>query len=87
LPVILAYARGSDADRAFWRAAIGGERNADVDLAHARGLLAATDALADTKQRARHYAQRAIDALGLFSPSRAKAAMVEAAEFAVARAY
>jgi octaprenyl-diphosphate synthase len=87
LPVILAYARGGEADRAFWRAAIGGERNGDADLAHARRLLAATDALADTKQRARHYAQRAIDALGPFPPSRAKAAMVEAVEFAVARAY
>jgi octaprenyl-diphosphate synthase len=26
LPVILAYARGSGADRAFWRAAMQGER-------------------------------------------------------------
>ena len=35
LPVILAYARGSEQDRAFWRAAIGGERVSDDDLAHA----------------------------------------------------
>src|SRR4029079_17301243 len=39
LPVILAYARGSDPDRAFWRAAMSGERNGDDDLAHAIALM------------------------------------------------
>jgi octaprenyl-diphosphate synthase len=87
LPVILAYARGGDGDRAFWRAAIGGERVADEDLAHAIDLLRASDALADTLERARQYGRRAIDALVKFPASKAKAALVEAAEFAVARAY
>ena len=87
LPVILAYARGSDDDRRFWREAIGGQRVSDENLAHARRLLGQTDALADTLARAGHYGQRAIDALGCFPQSRAKAAMVEAVEFAVARAY
>ncbi|HEY0115456.1 MAG TPA: polyprenyl synthetase family protein [Allosphingosinicella sp.] len=87
LPVILAYARGSEEDRMFWRDAMGGQRASDEDLAHARALLVGSDALADTLQRARHYCQRAIDALGPFPPSRAKAALVEAAEFAVARGY
>lgn len=87
LPVILAYARGSEADRAFWRAAMSGERQSDEDLAYARRLLTATEALHDTIERARHYGQKAIDALGPFPTSRAKAAMVEAVEFAVARAY
>jgi len=87
LPVILAYARGSEADRRFWQEAIAGERVSDADLAEARRLLAAADAFTDTLQRARHYGQRAIDALGRFPQSRAKAAMVEAVEFAVSRAY
>src|SRR6185503_20543023 len=65
LPVILAYARGSDSDRAFWRSAIGGDRIADEDLAHATSLLRSTDALADTIERARQYGRRAIDALGM----------------------
>src|ERR687890_395606 len=39
LPVILAYARGSEADRRFWREAIEGGRNGDEDLAHATRLL------------------------------------------------
>jgi len=87
LPVILAYARGGEADRAFWRSAIGGERVSDEDLAHATTLLRSTDALADTIERARQYARRAIDALGMFPASKVKSALTEAAEFAVARAY
>jgi len=87
LPVILAYARGGEADRAFWRSAIGGERISDEDLAHATTLLRSTDALADTIERARQYARRAIDALGMFPASKVKSALTEAAEFAVARAY
>ena len=87
LPVILAYARGSDNDRAFWRSAIGGERTSDEDLAHATELLRSTGALADTIERARQYGRRAIDALGMFPASKAKSALAEAAEFAVARAY
>jgi octaprenyl-diphosphate synthase len=87
LPVILAYARGSEADRAFWRSAVSGERVSDEDLAHATALLGSTDALADTVERARQYGRRAVDALVMFPASKAKAALVEAAEFAVARAY
>ena len=87
LPVILAYARGNEDERAFWRAAIGGERSSDADLAHAIRLLRETEALADTVERARQYGRRAIDALAIFPASKAKAALTEAAEFAVARAY
>jgi octaprenyl-diphosphate synthase len=87
LPVILAYARGSEADRAFWRSAIAGERVSEDDLARAIALLRSSDALTDTVERARQYARRAVDALAMFPASKAKAALIEAAEFAVARAY
>jgi octaprenyl-diphosphate synthase len=87
LPVILAYARGTEDDRAFWRSAISGDRVSDDDLVHATALLKATDALTDTVERARQYGRRAIDALAMFPASKAKSALTEAAEFAVARAY
>jgi octaprenyl-diphosphate synthase len=87
LPVILAYARGSEGDRSFWQSAIGGERISDDDLAHAIQLLRSSDAIADTIERSRQYARRAMDALARFPASKAKAALTEAAEFAVARAY
>ena len=71
----------------FWREAIVGGRNGDDDLAHATALLRAAGALDDTLARARPYGQRAIDALGPFPSGRAKAALVEAVEFAVAAGY
>ena len=87
LPVILAIARGSGEDRRFWRDAIEGRRVSDADLAHATGLLRGTGALADTMARARHYGQRAIDALAGIGHGPARAALVEAVEFAISRAY
>ena len=87
LPVILAYARGSDADRDFWRSAMAGDRVSDDDLARATALMRATDALSDSVEHARQYGRRAIDALAMFPASKAKAALTEAVEFAIARAY
>jgi octaprenyl-diphosphate synthase len=87
LPVILAYARAGEADRLFLREAMEGQRTSDEDLSHATRLLRETGALDDTLARARTYGQRAIDALGAFPGGRAKAALVEAVEFAIARAY
>jgi len=87
LPLILAYARGNPQDRTFWKDAIEGRRDSDEDLAHATQLLRDTRAIDDTLARARHYGQRAIDALGGFGGGKAKEALIEAVEFAVARAY
>jgi octaprenyl-diphosphate synthase len=87
LPLILAYARGSKDDRAFWRAAVSGDRTSDDDLVHAIALMRSTDALADTIESARHYGRRAIDALSNFPAGRAKSALTEAVEFAIQRAY
>ncbi|MDP9086773.1 MAG: polyprenyl synthetase family protein [Pseudomonadota bacterium] len=87
LPVILAIARGNEDDRAFWKASVSGDRVADEDLAHAVSLMRSTGAIADTLERARHYGRRAIDALAPFPVGRAKSAMTEAVEFAVARTY
>jgi octaprenyl-diphosphate synthase len=87
LPVILAYARGDDGQRKFWKDAIEGRRVSDEDLAHANRLLEQSNAVADTLARARHYGQRAVAALGRFPDGRAKSALIEAAQFAVSRAY
>jgi octaprenyl-diphosphate synthase len=87
LPVILAYARGSETDRRFWRSAMAGERISGADLEHAIGLMRSSAALSDTLERARTYGRRALDALGAFPASKAKAALTEAVEFAIARAY
>ncbi len=87
LPVILAYARGSEEDRKFWKNAIIGHKVTEDDLSFATDLLVKTGAMEDTISRARHYGQRAIDALGIFPSGKARAAMTEAVEFAISRAY
>ena len=87
LPVILAYARGSDEERRFWQEAIAGFRAEEEDLAHAVELIRRHDAVAATRERARHFAARACDALSIFPEGKARNAMIEAAQFAVSRAY
>jgi len=87
LPVILAHARGSAEDRAFWKDAVEGRRSSDADFTQAVALVRQTRAVEDTLARARDYGRRATDALAIFPGSAAKDAMVEAVEFAVARAY
>jgi octaprenyl-diphosphate synthase len=87
LPVILAYARGTGDERKFWEEAIAGFRTEDEDFARAVDLIRKHDAVAATRERARHFAQRACDALSIFPDGRARQAMVEAAQFAVSRGY
>jgi len=87
LPVILAYARGSDEERRFWQDAVAGFRTEDEDFAHAVDLIRRHAAVVATRERARHFAQRACDALSIFPDGKARAAMVEAAQFAVSRGY
>ncbi|GAA0281468.1 polyprenyl synthetase family protein [Alteraurantiacibacter aestuarii] len=87
LPVILAYARGNDEERRFWQDCIAGFTIEDSDLERAVELINSHNAVADTRERARLYAQRACDALAIFPDSKARAAMIEAAQFAVARGY
>jgi octaprenyl-diphosphate synthase len=64
-----------------------GRRASDADFAQAVALVRQTRAVDDTLARARHYGARAIDAIARFPDGAAKAAMVEAVQFAVARAY
>ena len=55
VPIMMLTARGDEADRAFWRSAMAGDRTSDDDLAHAVTLLRSTDALSDTIERARQF--------------------------------
>jgi len=64
-----------------------GHAAGDAELVRARDLLAASGAIADTLARARHYGTRAADALAGFPANPAKAALLEAVEFAISRAY
>jgi len=87
LPVILAFRRGSTEEREFWRAALEKGGGSDAALEQAIALFARHRSLEDTVERARYYAAIAKDALALFPASEGKAALIEAADFCVARAH
>ena len=87
LPVVLAFRRGSDAEREFWRRTLERGETADVDLDHAIGLMAKHRALEDTIGRAHHYGAIARDALALFPDSKMKAALAQTVDFCIARSH
>lgn len=86
LPVILAYRRGTAAERAFWREAIEGGKSDDAQLDKAMGLITKYNGLADTIARAVHYGEMARDALAPLPESAWKAALMEVIDFCIERA-
>ena len=87
LPVVLAWRRGDDEERDFWRRTLEELNQTDEDLAHAMALMKKHDTIEDTIDRARHYGAIARDALGIFRDCPMKDAMLEAIDFAIDRAY
>ncbi|MBL8573204.1 MAG: polyprenyl synthetase family protein [Hyphomicrobiaceae bacterium] len=85
LPVLLAYRRGSDEDRAFWKRCVEGGKIGDGDLEVAIDLIRKTGALTTTIERAHHYGAIARDALAPLKDSAYKAALLEAVEFCIQR--
>ena len=87
LPVVLAFGRGDAEERAFWTRTLERMEQNDGDLNHAIALLHRRGALDETAARARAYAKRAKRALAPFADGPVRAAMTEAADFAVERAF
>jgi octaprenyl-diphosphate synthase len=87
LPVILAIHRGSEAERTFWRRTLDEQEQRDGDLAHAQDLLRRHNALRDSIDRARHYGAIARDALGMFSDSPVRQALLDIIDFTIEREF
>ncbi|MGQ3356562.1 MAG: polyprenyl synthetase family protein [Phreatobacter sp.] len=87
LPVVLAFRRGSEQERAFWKKVLVDGAIEEGDLETATGFMARHGALADTIERARHYGDMAKDALALFPDSPMKDALVQAVDFCISRAH
>jgi octaprenyl-diphosphate synthase len=87
LPVILAFHRGNDDDRKFWRRTLEDQEQTEGDLEHAIHLMEKHSALEDSVERARHYGAIARDALGIFADSPHKNAFIELIDFCIERAY
>jgi octaprenyl-diphosphate synthase len=87
LPVVLAYRRGTDGDRAFWKRVLEEGEIREGDFDRATELMRAHRAIDDTVERARHFGSVARDALAPFPDSHPKAALLEAVDFCIGRAH
>ena len=87
MPVVLAFRRGNDDEREFWKRALEQGKIGDGDLDRAIGLMRRHRALEDTVDRARHYGAMAVDALALFPPSPMKSALEQVVVFCLARSH
>jgi len=87
LPVLLAFRRGTNAERTFWKRALEERDQRPGDLDHAQGLMTKHAALADTIERARHYGAIAKDALGIFADTPVKQALTAVVDFCIERSH
>jgi len=87
LPVILAIARGTDEEKAFWKRTQEDQDIQDGDLETALRLLQKHQTLDDTLKRAQAYGDTAIKALDAFEDSPTKTALIDVVGFCINRAY
>jgi octaprenyl-diphosphate synthase len=85
LPVLIAHARGDATEKAFWTRVIERQRQEAGDLEEALALMARRDALIETANRAKAYADHAVDALDVVPPSPLRDAMAGLADYVVSR--
>jgi octaprenyl-diphosphate synthase len=85
LPILLAYRRGTDDERKFWKQAIEEGKSDDAALNRAMELLVNHNALADTIARAVHYGKIARDALAPLPAGKHKDALLEVIDFCIER--
>lgn len=87
LPIVLAFRRGSDEEREFWKRTMEDLDQKEGDLEHAIDLMNKHNALTDTVERARHYAKIAQDALAIFPDNEYRKSLVGILDFCINRAY
>ncbi|MFQ5984492.1 MAG: polyprenyl synthetase family protein [Alphaproteobacteria bacterium] len=87
LPVVLAYRRGDEEERRFWRRTLEEGGQADGDFRKAVALLGRHGALTETVERARRYGAEAREALSVFAAGEEKAALLDVVDFCIDRAY
>jgi octaprenyl-diphosphate synthase len=87
LPVVLAIARGTPEERAFWRRCLEDQEQQDGDLERAIALCERHGSLAETLALAGRYRDEALAALQRFPQGPIRQAMEEVARFTVDRGY
>ncbi|CCQ73638.1 polyprenyl synthetase family protein [Magnetospira sp. QH-2] len=87
LPIILAFRRGTEEEREFWRRTLENLNQDEGDLERAIELMEKREALVDTVARARHYGAIARDALGIFPDNPERQALIDIVDFCIERAH
>jgi octaprenyl-diphosphate synthase len=87
LPIVLAFHRGDEAERGFWRRTLETGEQRDGDLETALKLLTRHNALDESLARAAEYAEAARRDLAIFPDCLEKRALEEAIDFCIERGY
>jgi len=87
LPIVLAFSRGDEHERRFWRRTLEDLDQGEGDLDRAIELMAKHAALHDTAARARQYGALAREALAGFRDGPEKRALLDAVAFCLSRGY
>ncbi|MDG1286144.1 MAG: polyprenyl synthetase family protein [Rickettsiales bacterium] len=87
LPVIHAFANGTDEEKAFWERTMGEQEQEEADLMTALKLLRKYDAVEHTVNVARQYCDKALQEIAALPQSEEKQALLEITDFCIKRAY
>ncbi|CAK0758540.1 Octaprenyl diphosphate synthase [Azospirillaceae bacterium] len=87
LPVVLAFERGTEEERVFWRRALEEMEQSEGDLEHAIVLMNKYNTLQDTVARAVEYGVLARNALAVFSDCLEKRALLDVIDFVIDREF
>lgn len=87
LPVIFAYASGSEPEKAFWRRTLADREQRDGDLAEAMRLIRAHNAVSLALKVAEAHGEAARNSLKPLPDSAEKQALLEMVDFCLNRAY
>lgn len=85
LPVLAAYAAGTEEERVFWRRVIEEGEHGDEDLSHALALIARRGGIEKTHDYAADYARKAVEALSIFPDSLLKTLLTDTVTYTVRR--
>jgi octaprenyl-diphosphate synthase len=86
-PILMAYAKANDEERAFWQRTLADKDQSDSDLVRAITILKRHNALEDGLQMAQDYAQKARESLAEAPDSPLRATLDALATYAATRTY
>ena len=87
LPVILAYIRSNKKEKEFWKRTIQDLNQQEGDFKKALEIINKYNCIFDTVKRARHFANIAIDSLGIFNDTEFKKVLINLVNSSLSRLY